>query len=71
MSYFYDGYTFESKVSFRKDYTNINVNRQLLIKNLGFHESVLELLETNFYLLEKKQKKQMSKKHLRVFEKCF
>ncbi len=71
VSYFYDGHTFEVKVSFKKDYTNINVNRQLLIKNLGFHVTVLELLETNFYLLEKKEKKQMSKKHVNVFEKCF
>ena len=44
VAYFYDGYTFESKINFRKDYSNINVNRQLLIKNLGFHEVVLELL---------------------------
>jgi hypothetical protein len=40
-SYFYDGFTFENKVPFKKDYSNINVNRQLLIRNLGIHEIVL------------------------------
>lgn len=66
--YFYDNYSFEARVQgFKRDFQSINVNRQLLISNLGLHVIVLELLETNFYLLEKKKKKEISKKHLVTF----
>ncbi len=50
-NYFYSMFTFEQKVGFRRDYSTINVNRQLLIRNLGVHVIIFELLETNFYLL--------------------
>lgn len=50
-SYFYDDYSFDNKIQFKRDYSSINVNRQLLIRNLGVHIIIFELLETNFYLL--------------------
>lgn len=49
---------------------HMNINHQLLLKNLAIHRIMLDLLEKNFYLLEGRSRKEVPKLQREVFEQC-
>lgn len=70
-----DGFIFDENVltdsQVSKRYGERDINRQLLLHNIAAHNVLLDLLKTNYYLLEGKTKKDLSKKHKEIFELVF
>jgi hypothetical protein len=71
-NFLYDGYSLNAEQNrrFRKT-AKLSINRQLLVLNLSVHEVVLDLLNSNFYLLELKERHEVPAKIREVFEVSF
>jgi hypothetical protein len=66
-NYLYEG----SELGGERKSSRININRQLTVHNLAAHQIILELLRTNFYLLEGFTRKELPKKQKETFEASF
>lgn len=66
-NYLYEG----SELGEERKSNRININRQLTVHNLAVHQIILELLRTNFYLLEGFTRKELPKKQKETFEASF
>lgn len=67
----YDNYVlFSEKDKKFRTTSNLNINRQLLIQNMGVHDVILTFLSDNFYLLDEKTKKKPTKIQKYAFEEC-
>lgn len=71
-NFLYEGYTLNSEQNrrFRKS-SKLSINRQLLALNLNLHAVVLDLLNSNYYLLEMQDRHELSAKVRDVFEVSF
>jgi hypothetical protein len=70
--YMFEDYTLNTTISKAAlKNSRLNINRQLLLHNIGIHEVVINLLASNFYHLESKTVSQLSRKLRNIFDISF